>query len=496
MCLKMTREICLGTATALLLFLGFLGYNVAPVFLAGFLISFFYLGITKKNVGGLNFVESNISKDIQFHQIGGQDTAINELKEALDFINKAEEIGKLGIRPLKGILLTGPPGTGKTLLAKAAANYTNSVFLSSSGSEFVEMYAGVGAQRVRQIFHQAKKNAKKEGKKSAIIFIDEIDVLGSKRGSHVGHMEYDQTLNQLLVEMDGLKTSEEIKILLIAATNRVDILDPALLRPGRFDRHVKVDLPDKEGRHHILKIHAQEKPLNSQVNLEKIAQETFGFSGADLENLLNEAAILAMRQKNKLINYEHIVEAIDKVIMGEKVPRRPSKKELKRIAFHETGHALVSELVKPKSVAQLTIIPRGNALGYVRQNPQEDTYLYTAEMLQDQIKVCIGGAVAEQIFLGNKSTGSANDFKQAVELAKKIIYTGLSSLGVVSEHDISNEVLNNEINKIINQMEVEVTQHLTGLSVQFTEITEILLQQEVISGEKLRQILQKQGMIS
>jgi ATP-dependent metalloprotease FtsH len=488
----MIKEIGLGGGVAIIIFLIFLGYNITPLLLIAGLIGFFYFVVTKKALGRTSF-QPNLSKTINFDSIGGQATAIKELKEGLDFINKAEEVAKLGIRPLKGILLTGPPGTGKTLLAKAAANYTKSSFLAASGSEFIEMYAGVGAQRVRQIFQKAKSLAKSESRNSAIIFIDEIDVLGAKRGSHAGHMEYDQTLNQLLVEMDGIKT-EELKILLIAATNRLDILDPALMRPGRFDRVVKVDLPDKEGRLHILKLHGKGKLLSVKIDLEKIAQETFGFSGAHLENLLNEAAILAMRQQEKEISHYHIVEAIDKVIIGEKVDRKPSRDELWRIAIHETGHALISEWVTPGSVAHLTITPRGNTLGYMRQTPLEDTYLYTLTMLENQIKVCLGGAVAEQLLLGEKSTGSGNDFQQAVELTKKIIYCGLSPLGIVSERDLESAKLNEAVNNIINSQEKTVAIHLSSIAEELKKITEILLEQETITGDILRDTLQGREM--
>ena len=283
--------------------------------------------------------------------------------EALEFVTDAAKCRALGIRPIKGILLTGPPGTGKTLLAKAAANYTNSTFIAASGSNFVEMYAGVGASRVRQLFQRAKEQAKKQGLASAIIFIDEIEVLGGKRGSNSSHLEYDQTLNQLLVCMDGINSEDEVRILVIAATNRADLMDDALLRPGRFDRIVKVDLPDKAARKHILQIHARGKPLSPEVSLDDIAAETFGFSGAHLESLLNEAAIGAMRRNMEVITAEHIKDAIEKVMLGEKLPRRPRPSELKRIAHHEIGHALIRELLQPGSVSSVTITSRGSALG-------------------------------------------------------------------------------------------------------------------------------------
>ena len=262
-------------------------------------------------------------KDYNFENIGGQEVAKQELKEALEFLINSQEMNKRGIRPLKGVLLTGPPGTGKTLLAKAAANYSDAVYLATSGSEFIEMYAGVGAQRVRKIFQTAREKAKKNNKNRAIIFIDEIDVLGAQRGSHASHMEYDQTLNQFLVEMDGLNNNEDVNILVIGATNRPDLLDSALLRPGRFDRQVKVDFPTLDGRLEILELHTKNKNLADDVNLTDIAKETYGFSGAHLENVTNEAAILALRNNSAFITQQHFKEAIDKVMLGEKLAEKP-----------------------------------------------------------------------------------------------------------------------------------------------------------------------------
>ena len=315
-------------------------------------------------------VGTGVCSTMSFDDIGGQDSAINELKEALEFLLKPMEILHMGIRPIKGILLMGPPGTGKTLLARAAAGYAESVFLATSGSEFIEMYAGVGAKRVRQLFGEARKKARSEGKNSAVVFIDELEVLGAKRGSHASHMEYDQTLNQLLVEMDGLMPDSEPRILVIAATNRADMLDPALMRPGRFDRQVQVELPDKKGRVRILQIHTRNKPLAQDVDMDAVARATFGFSGAHLESLANEAAVLALREGKKEIQQRHFTEAVDKVILGEKLSRQPSTKEMERVAVHESGHALVSELLRAGSVSSLTVVPRGQALGYMRRTPR------------------------------------------------------------------------------------------------------------------------------
>jgi len=431
------------------------------------------------------------STNISFDDIGGQGMAIKELTEALDFIVNRESTARLGIRPLKGILLTGPPGTGKTLMAKAAANHTGSEFIATSGSEFIEMYAGVGAQRVRKLFQSAREQAKKNGKLSAIIFIDEIDVVGGKRGRNTGHLEYDQTLNQLLVEMDGLKTDDQIQVLLIAATNRVDMLDPALLRPGRFDRQVKVDLPDREGRLQILRLHARNKPLHEDVKLEEVAKETFGFSGAQLESLTNEAAIYAMRDGSQTIEARHFRDALEKVMLGEKMERKPSADDLRRVAIHETGHALLSELVRPGSVSSVTVTPRGQALGYMRQNQEEDTYLYTREYLEDRIAVMLAGALAEETVLGNRSTGSSGDFQQAADTAKRIILAGMSPLGVVTEECLTQDVLRGAISDIIAQQETRVRASLTGYREIIGQVVERLLEEEKLSGDEFRNLISK-----
>lgn len=492
----MVKEILLGIAIAFTIFAAFLGINVMPIV---FLMAAFLLLSHLIENRGLVPANKNIvnpESEVSFEDIGGQNTAISELKEALDFVVNREKIAQMGIRPIKGILLIGPPGTGKTLLAKAAAKYTNSSFIATSGSEFIEMYAGVGAQRVRHLFETAKSLAKKEGKNSAIIFIDEIDILGAKRGTHESHHEYDQTLNQLLVEMDGIKNNGDVNILVIAATNRPDLLDPALLRPGRFDRQVVVDLPDKNGRLQILKIHTKNKPLGEDVNLEEIAESTFGFSGAHLENLCNEAAILALRDGSPSILQKHFKEAIDKVILGEKSDRKPTEEELYRIAVHEAGHAIVGEEVNPGSIAVITIVPRGRALGFVRQAEKKDLLIYTKEQLEKDIMVALGGTVAEVLVLGGRSTGSANDFEQAVDIAKKIVFTGLSDLGIVSKEDISKEKVNEEVNKIVKNLEDKVKEILERRLEKLKEVAELLKKEETISGEKLREILNKEEVLA
>ncbi len=480
------REFLAGVGAAALVVLLYYQSNLIPlVILAGlFLVLFNFTGLktTRLSTVGKSFQ----GKQISFNQIGGQEVAKKELLEALDFVIKPHEIEHMGIRPLRGVMLVGPPGTGKTLLAKAAAGYTGSSFVSVAGSEFIEVYAGVGAQRVRQLFNQCRRKAVSEKRKNAILFIDEIDILGGKRGRHSSHLEYDQTLNQLLVEMDGLGGSDDLHILVIGATNRPEALDPALLRPGRFDRVVQVDLPDLEGREQILKLHLHNKPVEEGVSQEKIARETFGFSGAHLESLANEAAILAMREGQSRIGEKHLLEAIDKVIMGEKLDRKPGEDELWRIAVHETGHALVSEALKPGSVSQVTITPRGKALGYVRHQPERDYYIYTLDHLEDQIAVLLGGAGSEKLVLGNRSTGSLSDFNQAVDLAKKIIAAGLSGLGVVSIKDLPGGVLHRTIQQIIGKQEQWVTDLLAGKIGLIKEIARFILEKEKISGEALR----------
>lgn len=483
------RELVAGLGTATLVVLLYYQNNLIPLVIlaALFLALFNFSGMKTPRLSSVG--KSASGKQISFNQIGGQEVAKKELLEALDFVIKPHEISHMGIRPLKGVMLVGPPGTGKTLLAKAAAGYTGASFISVAGSEFIEVYAGVGAQRVRQLFNRCRQTAVSERRNSAILFIDEIDILGGKRGRHSSHLEYDQTLNQLLVEMDGLSGNNDPHVLVIGATNRPEALDPALLRPGRFDRVVQVDLPDLEGRKQILKLHLHNKPVEEGVSLEKVARETFGFSGAHLESLANEAAILAMREGRSRIGEKQLFEAIDKVILGEKLERKPGKEERWRIAVHETGHALVSEALKPGSVAQVTITPRGKALGYVRHRPEQDYFIYTADYLEEQIAVLLGGAVSEKLILGNRSTGSLNDFDQAVELAKKIIAAGLSSLGVVSITDLPGELLHCTIQQIIGTQERWVTDLLRNQSGLVEEIARSILKTEKISGEDLRRCI-------
>lgn len=485
------KEIYIGAGVGVFIFLAIIGVNVVPFALIALVMGGFYFFMQSQ--GQIKF--ENVSGGVKrvnptgFEDIGGQESAIKELQEALHFLLKPEAIQRMGIRPLKGILLVGPPGTGKTLLARAAASYTSSVFIAASGSEFIEMYAGVGAKRVRQLFQDARKKAAKENSRSAIVFIDELDVLGAKRGNHSGHMEYDQTLNQLLVEMDGITQDEDPRILLVGATNRVDLLDPALLRPGRFDRQVQVGLPDKKGRRKILEIHTKNKPVHDDQVLDEIARATFGFSGAHLESLANEAAILAMRENHETINIDHFTEAIDKVIMGEKIDRKPTAQEIERVSHHEAGHALVSELIEPGSVSSLTIIPRGGALGFMRKSPRDDQYLYTREELENRIMVTLAGAVAEELIYDNRSTGARNDFDQAWQTTREIIQAGLSQLGVVHVDDIPTSILYEECHSILAALEERTRHVLAQHEPTLRKIAATLLKEETISQARFQSII-------
>lgn len=487
------KEIALGIGGGTVIFLLWQGVNLLPVLFFGGMALLLLYGHLR--TGGKSFAvianQGNEQALIDFDDIGGQEVAKQELRESLDFIMDTRRIRALGIRPIKGILLSGPPGTGKTLLAKAAARYTNSAFVAASGSEFVEMYVGVGAQRVRQLFRQARDLARENERGSAVVFIDEIEVLGGKRGQSNGNMEYDQTLNELLVQMDGMSADDEIRCLVIGATNRADCLDPAILRPGRFDRQVRVDLPDKTGRRSILELHTRNKPLAAEVSLDEIARDSFGFSGAHLESLVNEAAILALREGSAVIQMDHFRSAVDKVILGEKLDRIPAPEERYRVAVHETGHALISELTKPGSVAVITVTPRNHALGYVRQTEADDCYLYTLDWLEQKIGVALAGALAEEAVFGNRSTGAAGDFKQAADLAKQIVLAGMSKLGVVSPDDLPQEKLHDAITGIIEAVRVRTAALLATNKQSFGEIVERLTEAETLSGDEFRRLMHR-----
>ena len=439
-------------------------------------------------------------KKVTFKDVAGADEEKEELQEIVEFLRDPEKYLKLGAHIPKGVLLVGPPGTGKTLLAKAVAGEAGVKFLSISGSDFVEMYVGVGASRVRDLFVQAKKDA------PAIVFIDEIDAVGRQRGSGLGggHDEREQTLNQLLVEMDGFGSNEGVVVL--AATNRVDILDPALLRPGRFDRQVYVGLPDIKGREEILKIHARNKPLAEDVNLGQVAKGTPGFTGADLENLLNEAALLTGRQDKVAIDKACIDEAVIKVIAGpEKHSRVIPPQERKLTAYHEAGHAVVMRaLPQHDPVHQITIVPRGQAGGMTISLPDEDRSYLSREYMLQQIVSLLGGRAAEQLMLGDISTGASNDIQRATSLARRMVGTyGMSEkLGTVAFDAGSDEVfigksmghtrpysektaaeMDGEIRAIIDEAYQKAQDILRTYQKQLTEIAEYLLANETMNGD-------------
>ncbi|SDR79351.1 ATP-dependent metalloprotease FtsH [Paenibacillaceae bacterium GAS479] len=496
---KYSAEIGTGFLTALLAFLLFRGFNIVPLLLALSLVAVLFFALRSKGqlaaAGGRRDAVSKTSTPFSFDEIGGQERAKGELIEALDFLVKHEEISKLGIRPLKGILLTGPPGTGKTLMAKAAAYYTDSIYLAASGSEFVEMYVGVGAGRIRDLFKDARRKAQKAGKKNAVIFIDEIDVIGGKRDGGQ-HREYDQTLNQLLTEMDGIHANESPRILLMAATNRKEMLDPALLRPGRFDRHIGVDLPDKKARLHILNIHAKNKPLAAEVDLMKIAEESFGFSGAQLESVLNEAAIYAMRESSEFVVQKHLSMAIDKVMMGEKTDRESTKEERERVAIHELGHAIAAELLRPGSVSQVALSPRGAALGYVRHNPTQDHYLYTKDFLESQIMIALAGAAAEEMFYGGRSTGSRNDFEQSLSIVRTMVECGLTEVGIIEDRMMTPDRWANISGSVLDELMRRTKEMLASRRELFQHCLSILIDKETLGGEQFRVLIQEEQTIS
>ncbi len=382
--------------------------------------------------GAFDFAKStaklNRSKTVTFNDVAGCDEEKDELVEIIDFLKNPRKYNEIGARVPKGVILFGPPGTGKTLLAKAVAGEAGVPFFSISGSDFVEMFVGVGASRVRDMFRTAKENA------PCIVFIDEIDAVGRQRGAGMGggHDEREQTLNQLLVEMDGFVGNTGI--IIMAATNRPDVLDPALLRPGRFDRQITISNPDVLGREAILKVHARNKHLDQSVKFNEIAQRTPGFSGADIENLLNEAALLAARENRKVISVADIDEAIDRVMMG---PAKKSKKytehERRLVAFHEAGHAVIGLRLENASVVQkITIVPRGQAGGYNLMMPKEETYFRTKEQLLETITGFLGGRVAEEITFSDISTGASNDFENATKIARAMVTEyGMSDLGPI-----------------------------------------------------------------
>ena len=448
---------------------------------------------------------SETGKKVSFDDVAGADEEKAELEEIVEFLKDPQRFIDLGARIPKGVLLVGPPGTGKTLLARAVAGEAGVNFLSISGSDFVELYVGVGASRVRDLFEQAKKDS------PAIVFIDEIDAVGRQRGAGLGggHDEREQTLNQLLVEMDGFSSNEGVIVL--AATNRVDILDPALLRPGRFDRQVYVGRPDIKGREAVLRIHARNKPLAEDVSLAEVAKATVGFTGADLENLMNEAALLAARRRERFITSDDLHEAVLKVIAGpEKKSRVVTEHARKLTAYHEAGHAIViNELETADPVHQITIIPRGGAGGMTISLPQEDKSYQSKKELNEQVAVCLGGRVAEELMLGDISTGASNDLERATATARAMVtkYGMSEKLGTVVFDNNSNEVfigrsmaqartyseevaglIDAEIRAIIDAAYERCRRILSARKETLVKVAEYLLEHETMSGEDFRRM--------
>ncbi len=442
---------------------------------------------------------------VTFEDVADVKEAKEELKEIVDYLKNPQKYASLGARVPKGVLLVGPPGTGKTLLARAVAGEAGVPFISISGSEFVEMFVGVGAARVRDLFEKAKKLA------PAIVFIDEIDAVGRVRGAGIGggHDEREQTLNQLLVEMDGFEPGTGIIVL--AATNRPDILDPALLRPGRFDRIVVVDRPDVEGRYEILKVHAKKVKLAENVDLKRIAKITPGFSGADLANVINEAALLAARKNKKFIEQEDLEEAVDKVMIGIAREGALNPEEKKRVAYHEAGHAILSKLLPHADpVHKVSVIPRGMALGVTVSIPEEDKRLMTKDYLEDMITVLMGGRVAEKLVFGNLSTGAANDLERVTDIARKMVTEwgmseklGPATFGKTQREvflgrdlglktPISEETLrliDEEIKRIVEWAENRAENILRENIDKLHRLAQVLLEKETISGEELDKII-------
>lgn len=445
-------------------------------------------------------------KKVTFKDVAGVDEAKQDLEEVVEFLKDPAKFTRLGAKIPRGVLLYGPPGTGKTLLAKAVAGEANVPFFNISGSEFVEMFVGVGASRVRDLFEQARKNA------PCIIFMDEIDAVGRQRGAGLGggHDEREQTLNQLLVEMDGFDTTKGI--ILVAATNRPDVLDPALLRPGRFDRRIVVDQPDVNGREQILKVHVRDKPLADDVDLKILARRTPGFVGADLANLCNEAAILAARHNRNVIKMSDFEEAIDKVIAGaERKSRIISEKEKNTTAVHEMGHAIVASILPGTDpVHKVTIIPRGMALGLTMQLPTEDKLTLSKTQLFNQICILLAGRIAEEIMFGEITSGSKNDIERATKIARKMVCElGMSEeIGPVylndeeqtiflgrdfhRRKDISEEMakkVDQEIRKIIDSAYQKAKEVLIQRKDDLERLSKILLERETISGVELKELL-------
>jgi len=486
--------------------------NFLPLILFGGLLFFLFRRAQGANTQAMSFGRSRArlfpahTPTVTFDDVAGVEEAKQELHEVVEFLKSREKFQRLGARIPKGVLLVGPPGTGKTLLARAIAGEAGVPFFSISGSEFVEMFVGVGASRVRDLFDQAKRNT------PCIIFIDEIDAVGRHRGAGLGggHDEREQTLNQILTEMDGFDTNTSVIVL--AATNRPDILDPALLRPGRFDRRVILDRPDISGRTAILKVHSNGKPLAESVNLEILARQTAGFSGADLANLVNEAAILAARQGKTTIDMQEFAESIDRVIAGpERKSRRISPKEKEITAYHEAGHALVARMLpNADPVHKISIVARGMSLGHTRLLPTEDRYLTTRSQLKDRLATLLGGLTAEELIFKERTSGAHED----IGLATKIAHSMVTDLGmsdklgprtfgdkqemvflgreIAEQKDYGDKVadtIDEEVNKIIRSAHRVAKRVLTENKPKLIHVAETLIAQETLEGEELDSLL-------
>jgi cell division protease FtsH len=480
-----------------------------PLLLIGGLLLFMMRQAQSGNSQALSFGKSRArmftgdQPTVTFDDVAGVMEAKQELEEVVEFLQEPEKFSALGARIPKGVLMLGPPGCGKTLMARAVAGEAEVPFFSISGSEFVEMFVGVGASRVRDLFEQAKRNS------PCIVFVDEIDAVGRHRGAGLGgsHDEREQTLNQILVEMDGFDT--DTNVIVMAATNRPDILDPALLRPGRFDRRVILDLPDMVGRHDILKIHAKGKPLAEEVNLEVIAKQTPGFSGADIENLLNEAAILAARRDKKSVGMEELQEAVERVIAGpERKSRLIRDEEKEIIAHHEAGHALVmASLPGCDPVHKVSIVSRGMALGYTMPLPEDDRYLMQRSRFEDELAGLLGGRAAEELIFDDITTGASNDLERATRLARKMVteYGMSDKLGPLTfgrkeelvflgreigeQRNYSEEVakvIDEEVRRLINQAHEKALRVLSENKDKLVKLAQRLIEVETLEGPDLQ----------
>ncbi len=486
--------------------------SLLPIILIGALLFFFFNQMQKSTNSQMNFGKAKTKKaaeerpDVKFSDVAGVDEAVEEMQEIKDFLSNPAKYQSMGAKVPRGCLLVGPPGTGKTLLARAVAGEAGVPFFSISGSDFVEMFVGVGASRVRDLFQQAKEAA------PSIIFIDEIDAVGRQRGTGLGggHDEREQTLNQLLVEMDGFESNESV--ILIAATNRADVLDPALLRPGRFDRQIVVDAPDVRGREKILQVHAKDKPLSSDVDLSVIAKLTPGFTGADLMNLMNESALLTARRGKKIITMREVNESMERVIAGPERKGRVMDEQTKHtIAYHESGHALVGHtLPHADPVHKISIISRGRALGYTLSIPKEDKVLNTVGEMLDELAVFMGGRVAEEIFCDDVTTGASNDLERATKMARAMVtqYGMSTALGTQvfgqpnhevflgrdygNTQDYSEETarrIDDEVARIMKEAHDRAYEILSSHRDQMDLMASVLLERETVDGEACQALL-------